>query len=209
MRFWLIEPIKNRIGLALNSPIRKGNKKDFVFIHINKTGGTSVISITGKAFRKHLSVKDVIKYAGQKKWDKVYKFTVVRNPWAKVASQYKFRTKTNKSKLGDKPLTFNEWVNKVFVEKDKFYYGVRPLLYAPQVEWLKNRNGKIDMNKILRFENLNEGFKEVANIIGIESNLPHLNSTKKSNYQDFYDKETKKIIADWFKEDIETFGYKF
>jgi hypothetical protein len=209
MRFWLIEPIKNRIGLALNSPIRKGTKKDFVFIHINKTGGTSIISITGKAYRKHLTVKDVIKYVGQKKWDKVYKFTVVRNPWAKVVSQYKFRTKTNKSKLGDRPLSFKDWVIKVFVEKDKFYYGGRPLLYIPQVEWLKDRNDKIDIDRVLRFENLNEEFKEVAEIVGISPNLPHLNSTKKADYRDFYDKETKQIIDNWFAEDILTFGYQF
>lgn len=209
MRFWLIEPIKNRIGLALNPPIRKGSKKDFVFIHINKTGGTSVISNTGKAYRKHLTVKDVIKYVGQNKWDKAFKFTVVRNPWAKVASQYKFRTKTNKSKLGERPLSFEEWIHKVFIEKDKFYYGSRPLLYAPQVEWLKDKSGKIDIDRILRFENLNEGYKEVAEIVGINPNLPHLNSTKKSNYRDFYDDETKQIVADWFSEDIKSFGYKF
>ncbi|PNW28882.1 hypothetical protein [Formosa algae] len=85
--------ISNRIGLFFNSPVKKGELKNFVFIHIAKTGGTSVISITGKAHRKHLTVKQVIKYIGQKKWDNVYTFAIVRNPWAKVVSQYKFRTK--------------------------------------------------------------------------------------------------------------------
>ena len=179
MRFWLIEPLKNRIGLFFNSPIRHGKHKDFVFIHINKTGGTSVISITGKAFRKHLTVKDVIKQIGLKKWNQVYKFTVVRNPWAKVVSQYKFRTKTNKSNMNENPLSFNDWIIKVFVEKDNFYFGRKPLLYEQQVEWLKNREGEIDVDEIIRFENLNEEFKKVANEIGIEAELPHLNSTKK------------------------------
>ncbi|OEI80502.1 hypothetical protein AST99_08915 [Formosa algae] len=197
------------MGLFFNSPVKKGELKNFVFIHIAKTGGTSVISITGKAHRKHLTVKQVIKYIGQKKWDNVYTFAIVRNPWAKVVSQYKFRTKTNKSKMGDNPIDFKDWVKKVFVEKDKFYYHVRPLLFAPQVDWLKNNQGEIDLDKVIRFENLNEEYREVAQIIGIDPELPHLNSTKPSDYKSYYDEETKNIIADWFAEDIKTFNYRF
>ncbi|QDO93960.1 sulfotransferase family protein [Formosa sediminum] len=201
--------IGNRIGLFFNSPLKKGELKNFVFIHIAKTGGTSVVSITGKAYRKHLTAKQVIKHIGQKKWDNAYTFAIVRNPWDKVVSQYKFRTKTNKSRMADHPIAFKDWVQKVFVEQDKFYYHVRPLLFAPQVEWLKNNQNKIDLNKIIRFENLNEEYREVANIIGIHPDLPHLNSTKPSDYRSYYDEETKKIVAEWFAEDIELFNYKF
>jgi len=209
MKIQFIENIKNHIGLFFNSPVRKGKIKEFVFIHINKTGGTSVISIIGKAFRKHLTAKDVIKYIGQKKWDNTYKFTVIRNPWDRVVSQYKFRTKTNKSKMQENPLSFNEWVKKVFEENDPFYFGKRPQMYIPQVDWLKDNNGEIHIDKIIRFESLNKEFKEVADYLGIDNNLPHLNSTKKANYHDFYDQETKAIIDKWFREDIETFNYTF
>ena len=34
-------------------------------------------------------------------------------------------------------------------------------MFLPQVEWLKNYEGNIDMDKIIRFENLNEGINEV------------------------------------------------
>ena len=43
----------------------------------------------------------------------------------------------------------------------------------------------------------------------IENELPHLNSTYKTSYRDFYDDETKQIITDWFHEDIKEFGYTF
>jgi len=209
MKIQVIENIKNHIGLYFNSPIRHGENMDFVFIHINKTGGTSVISIIGKSFRKHLTVKDVIKYVGQKKWDNVYKFAVIRNPWDRVVSQYKFRTKTNKSNMEENPISFKEWVTKVFKENDPYYFGKRPQMYIPQVDWLKNKDGKIDIDKIIRFENLNQEFKIVADHLGINNTLPHLNATKKANYHDFYDEETKDIVSNWFREDIETFNYNF
>lgn len=43
----------------------------------------------------------------------------------------------------------------------------------------------------------------------IEHKLPHLNSTSKTNYRDFYDDETKQIVTDWFHEDIKEFDYIF
>ena len=209
MRIQFIENIKNHVGLFFNSPIKKGTKKEFVFIHITKTGGTSIVDVTGRAFRKHLTVKEVIKYVGKKNWDQVFTFTVIRNPWDKVVSQYKFRTKTNKSKMKDNPISFKDWVVKVFDENDPYYYGCRPLNFAPQTYWLKDFDGEINLDYIIQFENLNEDFKEVAEIIGVDPNLPHLNSTKKTGYRDFYDDKTKKIVEKWFEEDIETFGYTF
>lgn len=209
MKIKFVENIKNHIGLYFNSPIRKGKNKDFIFIHINKTGGTSIISIIGKSFRKHLTAKEIIGYKGQQKWDNAYKFTVVRNPWDRVVSQYKFRSKTNKSKMKVNPIPFNDWVKKVFQENDPFYFGKRPQMYIPQVEWLKNHDGKIDVDRIIRFENLDKEFKDVADYIGVNNKLPHLNSTEQVNYRDFYDEKTKAIVSSWFKEDIETFGYKY
>jgi hypothetical protein len=74
------------IGLHINSPLHKGKHGSYIFIHINKTAGTSIIDVIGKPFRKHLTSKEVIKVIGQKKWDAAYKFAVVRNPWDKVVS---------------------------------------------------------------------------------------------------------------------------
>jgi len=79
----------------------------------------------------------------------------------------------------------------------------------PQLDWLKNDEDIIDMDNIIRFENLQEDFKIVAQELGINSVLPHINKTKETNYRDYYDEETKKIIKEWFHEDIKTFEYKY
>ena len=82
-------------------------------------------------------------------------------------------------------------------------------MFFPQVEWLKNNEGKIDIDKIIRFENLNEGINEVFKTLEIEHKLQHLKRTYRTNYRDFYDDQTKQIVTDWFHEDIKEFGYTF
>tara|TARA_R110002073_G_scaffold40547_5_gene115032 strand:- start:138165 stop:138800 length:636 start_codon:yes stop_codon:yes gene_type:complete len=211
MRIPIIEEIKNAIGLRINSPLHKGSKQDYIFIHINKTAGTSVVDIIGKPFRKHLTAKEVIKVVGKKKWKNAYKFTVVRNPWDKVVSHYKHNIKVNPKRMteNNEVVTFKKWIHSTLGEtKIKKYYN-RPQHFLPQVDWLKNHDGIIDMDKIIRFENLNQGFNEVSEALELGQKLPHLNKTRKTTYSDFYDKETRQIVADWFHEDIQKFGYEF
>lgn len=209
MKIEFIERIKNKIGLTINPPIHKGKNMDYIFIHINKTAGTSINKIIGKPYRKHLTAKQIIDQIGKNKWQKAYKFTVVRNPWDKVVSHYKYRLKTNQSNIKNDGLSFKEWVLFTYGEnKDPKYYN-KPQMFLPQVEWLKDYHGKINIDKIVKFENLKEGISEVFSLLGIDEQLPHLNKTNKTNYKDFYDQETKKIIADWFQEDIKLFDYFF
>lgn len=209
MKIKILRKYTDMIGLRINSPLHKGKNRNYVFIHINKTAGTSIVDVIGKPFRKHLTVKDVINVIGQQKWDQAYKFTVIRNPWDKVVSQYKHAIKMNSNSMAKKSIEFGDWVACTYGEpKDPFYYG-RAQMFFPQVEWLKNFQDKIDVDKIIRFENLNEGINEVFKTLSIDSNLPHLNETYKTNYRDFYDNESKQIISEWFREDIQLFGYIF
>jgi chondroitin 4-sulfotransferase 11 len=197
------------IGLRINSPLHKGKNGNYIFIHINKTAGTSIADVIGKPFRKHLTSIEIIKVIGQKKWDAAYKFAVVRNPWDKVVSQYKHSIKVNSSNMAKKNISFKDWVACTFGEpKDEFYYA-RPQMFLPQVEWLKNYEGNVDMDKIIRFENLNEGINEVFEVLSIDNKLPHLNWTPKATYSDYYDYKSRQIESDWFHEDIKMFSYTF
>ena len=82
-------------------------------------------------------------------------------------------------------------------------------MFLPQVEWLKNYEGNIDMDKIIRFENLSEGINEVFEVLSIDNKLLHLNRTPKTTYSNYYDDKSRQIVTDWFHEDIKTFSYTF
>ncbi len=191
-----------------NYPIRKG-QVNFIFIHINKTAGSSIGKAIGLPNKNHRTAKTIIKIVGKESWEKSYKFTFIRNPWDKVLSHYQFRVKTNQTNLRDNPISFAEWVKCTYGDnKNSFYYD-KPGMFRPQNEWLLNDRDKIDIDMIGRFENLNADFAIIANKIGCNPMLPHINKTKKVDYREFYNSETRAIVAKWFQKDIDLFGYKF
>ncbi|MAX70027.1 MAG: hypothetical protein CMC76_02855 [Flavobacteriaceae bacterium] len=205
-----IRQFYKRVTKDETNPLRQGKERKFIFIHINKTAGSSIAPTIGLTKKNHMTAKEVIDFheVGQIGFAKAYKFTVVRNPWDRVLSQYKYRIKTNQCNMKEAPISFEEWVKKVFRDKDPFYYS-NPKMFLPQVEWLKDYNNEINMDRVVRFENLSNEMNLVLNDLGIDKKLPHYNKTKKVNYREHYDKETQNIISDWFRDDIDEFGYSF
>jgi chondroitin 4-sulfotransferase 11 len=191
------------------APLRQGRNGPFIFIHINKTAGTSIGNAIGLPIKHHRTASEVIASIGKDKWNTAYKFTLVRNPWDKVVSHYEYRRKRNKTEVASRNISFSEWVKMTYgQDKDPFYYN-NPRAFQPQVEWLKDDEGKISIDFIGKFETINEDFEQIKKAIGIEAELPHLNPTKRADYQSYYDDETREIVAHWFREDIEVFGYRF
>ena len=190
-------------------PLRQGSNGPFIFIHINKTAGTSIGNAIGLPIKHHQTAREVIGQIGKNKWNTAYKFTLVRNPWDKVVSHYEYRRKRNKTEVATRNISFSEWVKKTYgPDKDPFYYN-NPKAFQPQVEWLKDDEGRISIDFIGKFESIDEDFNQIKSVIGLKAEPPHLNASKRAGYQSYYDDETRQIVADWFREDIEVFGYHF
>ena len=132
-----------------------------------------------------------------------FKFTIVRNPWARAFSWYKnvMRDELHKKNYGiDSTISFKEFL--------KLFAGKRML--RPQTYWLKNFADEIPMDYIGRFENLSEDFRKICEYLNLDDiKLPHKRKGTDSSYHQSYDEESKKIIEDIYGEEIKLFGYNF
>ena len=178
-----------------------------ILVHVNKTGGSSIGRALGMPL-EHKTALEKIAQLGQKKWDNCYSFAVVRNPWDKVVSHYHYRVQTNQTGLADANIEFKQWVKLCYEQQDPAYYD-KPKMFQPQIDWISDQQGNILVNHICRFETLNADFLTLCEAIGRTAELPHIKTSNRGKYCDYYDDETQEIIRKWFVKDIDFFGYKF
>jgi hypothetical protein len=134
-------------------------------------------------------------------------FCVVRNPWDRAVSMYKFAEKENLKELYQIKVdhTFENFCDILQERQDDPYF----IATHKQVDWLQ---GIYPPKTILRYETLNEDFPNMLKDFGalhISPQLPHLNQTKHSHYSDYYNENTKRIIGKIFEKDVDAFKYTF
>ena len=169
-------------------------KCKFIFVHVTKTGGTSIQRALNIR-TDHVPASKIREKVGKNKWSSYFKFSFVRNPFDKIVSQSHY----NGSDFGFKNSTFKQYV-KAWSEGHRIsWYPPFNLFYIDE---------KLDF--IGRFENLQEDFDIVCDKIGIaRQQLPRANKSEHKHYTEYYDEETKQIVAEKHAKDIEYFGYKF
>jgi hypothetical protein len=180
---------------------------DFVFIHINKTGGSSIEKVLSLPF-EHKTALEKIAEMGRNRWDRRFSFAVVRNPWDKVVSHYAYRVQTNQTGLKDRPLEFGEWVRRAYGDRDPAYYD-NARMFMPQTDWITDTQGTLLVNTVCRFETLSTDFGEVCARIGRRVVLLHEKASRHGHYRQYYDEQTRALIGDRFRSDLDNFGYEF
>ncbi len=138
-------------------------------------------------------------------YSEFYKFTIVRNPWARAYSMYKHIMREEHKQRRYKMHKLPDTSFKTFL---KTYAGKKDI--QPQTYWIKNYAGDNAMDFVGKFENLQEDFAKVCQAIGQESlELPHVYKGSGDNYRDHYDDEMIALVAKVYAEEIAMFDYTF
>jgi hypothetical protein len=145
--------------------------------------------------------------------DRNHAFAVIRNPWDRVVSRYFFARKVIEvEKKVDKRYAdvssfeaFLEERHKWGSENFMWHRAVRG--WYPAFDHVTDVDGNIRCD-VIRFEHLNDDLCKYFNLVEM-SKARNVTALNNGSYRDIYTPETIQIVADWYKKDIDTWGYDF
>jgi len=139
-------------------------------------------------------------------------FAVVRNPWARTASRYYFARQVAQqgkpeSVHYDADMSFDEFLEERLAWGQEPYYWHRAVRgWYQQSLYVTDKTGSLRCD-VLRLEHLAE---ELRAYMGATLPPRRRNVTAGGRpYRELYTERQVQIVADWYAEDIEFFGFDF
>lgn len=157
-------------------------------------------------YKNHMRAREVRRRLGHALWSDYFSFAVERNPWDKVVSAYfwHFRDRQSPGRLAPDAPDFAAYVRSgVSAHFSDFkVYGDR---------------GRVIVNRVLRYENLQAELAAVASEIGL-TEIPDISRSTvnaksglrpSGDYRSYYTDELREIVARRFAREIDLLGYVF
>lgn len=213
------------------------HRYNFLYVHIAKTGGTSMRSALNKLRWRdpmyylmfpchkisnlcgHQIASKLPRHAGviaakemlpNDLFYQLFKFAFVRNPWDLQVSSY-HHIQRERADLLKGINNFNEFIQYKFDPSRPyiFHFDIATKL---QSDHLIDLSGKIAVDFIGRYENLQEDFITVRKKIGLsELTMPHKRkaTTRNKDYRGYYNNASHDLVAQHFERDIRLLKYDF
>ena len=172
----------------------------------------------------HYSAKFCIETLGNDNWNNAFTFSIVRNPFARLYSNWKYWHCTAMFSQDHDPavnqfmdLQFSDWIMGGCHEHcwnqphHSMVFPKNPLL--SQFGWIGNTDGEYLVDVALRLEELeHHGIPILRQVFGNHFRMPKtkINATAHADeYQHFYTPELIEKAGDLCHDDIVKFGYTF
>jgi hypothetical protein len=182
--------------------------KRIVFLAINKTGSSSLwtwldehqVPYLMNRYREDEARK--LRIIAEVKRKGIPCFTVVRNPWSRAVSSWKW----NMQEKGLAPCSFEEFLRMPLAgmtEQQRFHT-------LPQWRHVADENGEVGyLSHIGRLEQLAATRDWLAHALQLPRGeaLPHLKQSSSDDYRQYYTSTTRALVAATFRRDFELFGY--
>lgn len=227
------------IEIALS---RHCGKEDVITRNLRYTPGWdsdeyTLVSQNSEGYTTHMDAESVKEKVGKEVWDSYFKFTVARNPWDYCVSRFYwdgvFMQGNHASELGKADRIFSNLLNPkayAFALREMYIFAKGKMegksrehnfdFFVKNSTWSYISNdkyyfmwdGSASCDFYIRFEELEEGYKEVCNKIGIpyRNLLKTKDKIRKSkSYTDYYDEELRDVVSRRWSREIEFFGYEF
>lgn len=140
-------------------------------------------------------------------------FAFVRNPWDRVASRYFFAKKVIEVEK-NQPKSYADVSSfEAFLEERHKWGGKQYMWHRAVRGWYPAYDHVCDEKQKVRCQILN--FHDMDRVLPIYFKLDHVPERRnvtmvnKGTYQDIYTPETIQIVADWYKKDINHWGFDF
>ncbi len=209
----------------------------FLFVHIAKTGGTSVRAALeglrwrdplyalsfvchrfshwtghrlGTKFPRHARIIAAREMLPEEYFRALFKFSFVRNPWDLQVSSF-HHIRRERPQVMNGITDFREFMRWKFDPERPYQYHIDTSLKL-QSDYLRDFDGELLTDFVGRYERLQEDFDTVCRRIGIPPRpLPHRRKAtdRKKDWRSYYDDATAEQVARHFARDIELFGYRF
>lgn len=199
------------------------HSENFIFVHIPKTGGTSVSNALGRygtvlqgpanfgsIYFKHAYARDLKRMLGSE-YDRYFRFSVVRNPWDWVVSNFAFNRGLHRSWTRGTAFCVDSQIPS-WATGWTFKFWLRWWLetFSPQQSrMLTDGRGTMLVDRVIRFEHLADDFRDICSHLRLApcQLSHHVKNGPRDSFASYYDSESWDLVAKHFYEDIERFSY--
>jgi hypothetical protein len=193
-----------------------------IFIHIPRTAGTSIEKWIANCDWWHRDERTKHLLASQSKkiysdyWDEYFKFSFVRNPWDRMVSMSKYGSHygvyISKDKKIDISRYIKEYGDPITIEHDYRFSKRKDIAtdsHRPHTIYGNILDEELDF--VGRFENLNDDVLFLNSQLNIDAEFKFKEEELEDrlSYKNYYNNNSRQLVEDLYKKDIEEFNYQF
>tara|TARA_R100000008_G_scaffold86400_1_gene79331 strand:+ start:3592 stop:4269 length:678 start_codon:yes stop_codon:yes gene_type:complete len=164
---------------------------------------------------QHMLASDILLEAGSELFNECFKFSFSRNPFDRVISHFFWargqKKYQNMLNLSIDDFSFKNYLLNMDPRRSNMANNPFPHShFRNQCDFILDNADNLLLDFVGKLENFQEDLKTVCDKIGIPAQeLLHKNKSQHKHYTEYYDDETREIVAEKYAKDIEYFGYEF
>jgi len=183
-------------------------QRSYFFVHIPKCGGTSVADAL-QGYYLHGKAREWQEKTGAASWRALQTFTLVRRPYERVCSLYRYKTEVGNLSTEQERFSLNDWVSEVLEGRDPELLDTEMALH-PCLPWVVDTKGNPLVKLVCRLEEIAQDWPLVQALTQRDVELEVKNRTARgagSTVGDLNDRSLS-IIEAYYAADFENFGYR-